>query len=109
MKEFSFENVLIAIGIAIFGAVVNVVNNIAKARKAAHDLTAMDKFTYIVTSLFSGLVFGLLAILLGEFLEIEITVTQLWLSVAVGTVMGWDGLTKLASRSLDAVIYTLKK
>ncbi len=109
MKEFTFENIVLTICIAIFGAVVNVVNNIARARKLAQNWTKLDALTYLVTSLFSGLVFGLLAIFLGEVLDIKITTTQLWLSVAIGTVMGWDGLTKLATRGIDVMLYALKK
>lgn len=109
MKDLSFENVVIAIGIGVFGAIVHLANKFLEVQRAAKKMQLLDATALCVTSLFSGLVFGLLAILLGEVLKIEITATQLWLSIAVGAVMGWDGLIKVANRGTDLILFAFKK
>lgn len=109
MKDFSIENIVLSACIGLFGAIVHVANKFIAFKSKAAGITLADAAALFVTSLFSGLVFGLLAILLGELLNIKITITQLWLSIAIGAVMGWDGLIKVANRSSDIILFALKK
>lgn len=110
MKNYSTEDVFYAVCIGIFGAVVNVANNIARARRHQHNLSFIDSGVFFVTALFSGLVFGLMAIFFAELLDLgKPSFAQLLLAISIGTVLGWDGLTTVASRAVDAVIYALKK
>lgn len=109
MKEYSVENIVLAVCIAIFGAIVHLANRFTAMKRKAVTLGWLDAWALFVTSLFSGLVFGLLSILMGETLNIQITAVQLWLSIAIGAVLGWEGLVKVANRSADIVLFTLKR
>ena len=105
MKEYSLENIVLSIGVAIFGGLVHIANKFSKAKKMGW----ADGGALFVTSLFSGFVFALLSILLADILEVKLTLPQLWLSIAVGAVLGWDGLIRVANRATDVILFTLKK
>ena len=105
MKEYSIENIVLSIGVAIFGGLVHIANKFNKAKKMGWS----DGGALFVTSLFSGFVFALLSILMADIMGVKLSLPQLWLSIAVGSVLGWDGLIRVANKTTDIVLFTFKK
>ena len=105
MKEYTLENIALSICVGIFGGLVHIANRFTKSKKMGW----ADGSALFITSIFSGFVFALLSILLADILGVKLTLPQLWLSIAIGAVLGWDGLIRVANRATDVILFTLKK
>ena len=90
------HNLLIAGGISLFGSAVHVGN---EYRKNPEQIAPVDASVLYLTANFSGMVFGLLALLIGD------DKIHLYLAVSTGSFLGISGL----SRITDIIIAVIAK
>lgn len=97
IKTILSSKFLIAGGMCFFGATVHVSNASRLARKSGQELSRMDMFALYVSALFSGMVFGITALLLSG------NELHFMLAVSIGSFLGLTGLTKITDIILSVL------
>jgi hypothetical protein len=90
--------ILITMGVIIFGAIVHATAQLKIARETNSEFEFMDFAILTVIASFSGLVFGLFSTF---FFDSEVAVI---LASAIGAFLGMAGLNKIASIFLDLLV-----
>lgn len=97
-RELLLSKVIFLVGMCLFGALVHVSNAFAKARKAGVPFKISDGFVLGITATFSGIMFGLCAVILSE--------NQIHHLIAVGTgsFLGLSGLSRLTDILIAVIV-----
>jgi len=100
MREYLTERLIASMVIGVFGAMVHTSNHCLKARRAGKSQCGyLEIGSLSLTSMFSGMVFGLMALLISD------NHLHLYLAVATGSFLGLSGLNKVT----DVLITIIKK
>ena len=103
-EKFSTQNeLLILIGVTIFGAIVHATSQLKIKRDKKQEFTFIDFIILTIIAMFSGMVFGLLATLVWS------NVTIIILSTAIGSFLGMAGLNKVTNIVLELLINSASK
>lgn len=102
MKDIP-EKFIVGAFIGAFGAVVHVANQFIKAKRDGVDIDFPDSIALFITSAFSSLVFGIIALMLSD------NELHFYLATATGAFMGLAGLTRVTDSAFDVVLTMVGK
>lgn len=101
MREELTERLIIGASICVFGAIVHVADHFSKTSPKRMGLTDMGALA--ITSLFSGFVFGLIAMMLSE------NHLHWYLAIATGSFLGLPGLNRVTDSAVTILTMVIKK
>ena len=90
---------VVVTGLILFGSLAHCSNHYMSRRKESRDIVFTDCVAYFLTAVFSGIVFGITAMLMSD------NYLHFLLAVSTGSFLGLAGLTRIT----DVLIAVIKR